>query len=85
MNKLVKGDGGIIGMTHSQSALNRWTICGPEISRIIHEFERSSEFSTQRQHHEQSAKLQEKFQSSVKALVDRFECCGNPFSEESGV
>ena len=41
MNKLVKGDGGAVGLTEDPQALERWMVAGPEISRLIHEFENS--------------------------------------------
>ena len=38
-NALVKGDGGAIGLTESPEALRRWMVSGPEIARIVGEFE----------------------------------------------
>lgn len=38
-NKCVKGDGGAIGLTENSSELLRWMISGPEISRMVNEFE----------------------------------------------
>ena len=38
-NKIVNGDGGIIGVTDNQEFLNRWLICAPEVTRLLHEFE----------------------------------------------
>ena len=38
-NAKIKGVGGAIGLTENESALQRWLICGPEISRLIDEFE----------------------------------------------
>ena len=42
-NKTVKGDGGAIGLTESPTQLMRWMVSGPEMSRIINEFEVSQE------------------------------------------
>ena len=42
-NKIVKGDGGAIGLTVSSTQLLRWMVSGPEISRIIKDFELSQE------------------------------------------
>ena len=42
-NKIVKGDGGAIGLTESSTQLLRWMVSGPEISRIINDFELSQE------------------------------------------
>ena len=38
-NAMVKGDGGAVGLTENPSALRRWMISGPEIARIVNEFE----------------------------------------------
>ena len=35
LNAVLKGDGGIIGITENESALKRWLIAGPEMARII--------------------------------------------------
>ena len=42
-NKIVKGNGGAIGLTESSTQLLRWMVSGPEISRIINHFELSQE------------------------------------------
>ena len=42
-NKIVKGDEGAIGLTESSTQLLRWMVSGPEISRIINDFELSQE------------------------------------------
>lgn len=39
MNAQVKGEGGAVGLTENPAALRRWIIAGPEIARIIQEFE----------------------------------------------
>ena len=38
-NKKVKGDGGAIGLTENSSELLRWMVCGPEVARVVGEFE----------------------------------------------
>lgn len=59
-NRIVKGDGGAIGLTENSCQLLRWMVCGPEISRLINEFKCSEELTKKRQsegpdlrHHEQ--------------------------------
>ena len=37
-NAVSKCDGGAIGLTEDQTALRRWTVAGPEISRLVDEF-----------------------------------------------
>ena len=44
-NKVVKGDGGAIGLTENPSQLLRWMICGPEVSGLINEFQTSEELT----------------------------------------
>ena len=39
MNAKVKGVGGAINLTENESSFPRWLICGPEIVRILDEFE----------------------------------------------
>ena len=41
LNKCIKGDGGVMGLTEDTAALQRWMLAGPEISRVVHvaEFE----------------------------------------------
>ena len=38
-NACVKGDGEAVGLTDDPSALRRWMVAGPEIARMIDEFE----------------------------------------------
>ena len=38
-NKVVKGDGGAVGFLQNPKALLRWMVAGPELARVIGEFE----------------------------------------------
>lgn len=38
-NAIIKQSGGAIGLTTNPSALRRWMVAGPEVSRIVTEFE----------------------------------------------
>lgn len=40
-NASVKGDGGTVGLTENHAALRRWMVSGPEMARLIGEFEAS--------------------------------------------
>ena len=79
------GDGGIIGITTDPHALRRWMVSGPEISRIIQEFEGARERTTnaKQKHHEQTQATQIKFAKQVQSLVSTIADHGNPFEEES--
>ena len=78
-NKCVKGDGGAIGLTENSSELLPWMIAGPEIARIIAEFEISKDIRSSKTkcrdtlHHEQSRSAQSKFEQQVHALCDTME------------
>ena len=49
-NARVKGDGGAVGLTQNPAALRRWMVSGPEMARLIEEFQ--SSISPQEQHKE---------------------------------
>ena len=38
-NAAIKGDGGAVGLTDNPAALRRWMMAGPEITRLIGEFQ----------------------------------------------
>ena len=37
-NKLIKGNGGAVGLAENGSQLLRWIVSGPEVARVVHEF-----------------------------------------------
>ena len=86
-NASVKGDGGAVGLTENPAALHRWMVSGPEMARLVGEFEASSEKrkETDTRHHEQTKHAQKAFAQDVKALTSAIEDMGNPFCEESSV
>ena len=88
-NKCVKGDGGAVGLTENSSQLLRWMVSGPEMARVINEFEKSQELIKRTQskgpdlrHHEQVKGVQTTFMKQLKALCDSIEEMGNPFLEQ---
>ena len=38
-NAVVKDDGGAVGLTECPTALQRWMVSGPEMARVINDFE----------------------------------------------
>ena len=74
-NKCAKGDGGEIGLTENTSELRRWTVAGPEISRLIAEFEAAMEEDNAKapdlRHHEQVKSIQSTFEKQVMDLSHR--------------
>ena len=85
-NALVKDDGGAVGLLDSPSALLRWMVAGPEIARLITEFEETSRpgpTTSAPKHHEQTKAFQSSFFQEVRAFVSVIEEMGNPFMEET--
>ena len=84
-NAAVKGDVGAIGLTENPAALRRWMVSGPEMARVIREFEMSTEKkkSTDFCHHEETKHVQKAFKRDVDCLAKTIEEYGNPFTENS--
>ena len=82
----VKGDGGAIGLTDNATALKRWMVAGPEVARVIVEFEdfnmhpRNQE---ETRHHEETPSVHNTFARAVRSLVAAIEELGNPLEEDS--
>ena len=54
-NAKIKGEGGAVGLTEDPAALRQWLIAGPEIARVVNEFEITflSHKADDVRHHEQ--------------------------------
>ena len=76
-NELIKGDGGVIGITETSGALLRWMVAGPELARVVKEFESTLKEDNTDQtctaYHEQSRACQADFISHVQSLVSTIE------------
>ncbi len=83
-NKTVKGPGGAVGLTENPSAFRRWMLSGPEMARLLKEFEEEYivEDDTHCLHHEQSDSTQNKFHRQVLSLTDTIKQMGNPFTDD---
>ena len=84
-NAAVKDDGGAVGFTANPAALKRWMVSGPEMARVIGEFEASTEKRKKLdpRHHEEAKHVQKAFERDVRSLVSTIEEMGNPFTEDS--
>ena len=85
-NAYVKGDGGAIGLTDNATALRRWMVAGPEVARVIVEFEDFNMHPRNHEeprHHEETPSVQNTFARDVRSLVAVIEELGNPFEEDS--
>ena len=88
LNKDIKGDGGMVGLTEDEEKFRHWTICSPEIARAVAEFEEGTVLQQKQHgsfhHHEDSNSFQIRFAKHVNDLLTEFEQLGNPFmSDES--
>ena len=83
-NAVVKESGGAVGLMMNPGALRRWTVAGPEVVRMVNEFEalQSHDQTTEHRHHEQHLRVQTSFLKEVKSLVAVIEEMGNPFLEQ---
>jgi hypothetical protein len=83
-NAAIKGDGGAVGLTDNPSALRRWMVAGPEVARLIEEFQDSNQdLSQDTKHHDQSSSVQTAFHKDVQSMIKVMEDFGNPFEEDS--
>ena len=67
----IKGEGGTIHVTWDPSALRRWVVAGPEVSRLAAAYELVSEAKDANEkvrHHEQTACAQLQFFENVGKL-----------------
>lgn len=84
-NAIVKESGGAIGLMTNPGALRRWMVAGPEVARMVTEFEtlQAHNHINDHRHHEQHPRVQTTFLKDVKSLVAVIEEMGNPFLEKS--
>ena len=85
-NADIKDDAGAIGLTEDPTALRRWMIAGPEVSRLVTRYEEvagTKDATISSKHHEQSESSQMTFFEKVEKLFTVFKEMGNPFEEES--
>ena len=80
-NASVKGDGGAVGLTENPAALRRWMVSGPDMARVIAEFQATADTRTKKidfRHHEQTKHTQLAFAGDVKSLSGVMREMGNP-------
>jgi len=83
-NAIVKGADGAIGLLTDTSALRRWLISGPEVSRIVNDLEHVfvRQTNTSDKHHEQYSSYQQHELHEIQSVRHKFEEYGNAFMEE---
>ena len=81
-NKYIKNNAGATSLINRQddSALVRWELCGPELGRVIVEFEEVESWTThekKQKHHEDSPTFTKDFIKGTTTLLNNFP--NNPF------
>ena len=82
MNAAVKSEDGAFGQTENPAALRRWMVAGPELSRMVQEFEGSFSSTDEHKHHDQKPGMQSAFLKDIKNTISSIEEFGNPFVDE---
>lgn len=78
-NKVIKDDGGAVGIFDNEQAVLQWAISGPAISKLLEPQEETS--FQERSHHEDTEAFEKKFRSDSEKLHQAFVLWGNPFEE----
>ena len=73
--------GGAVGLMENSGSPRRWMLGGPEITRIINEFDDqlTTEYTNETRHHKQHSAVQKSFVEQVTALVSCLEETGIHF------
>ena len=82
-NKKSKESGGAIGLTENPQMLGRWMVTGPELCRVVDEFEGVLNELDELPHHQEGRASQTRFLSRVRDLFDVILMNGNPFERAS--
>ena len=75
-NAIVKGSGGVVGLTENPTAFQRWMVSGPEFARLLGEFqvqylvENDPDAEKSLKHHESGNSAQKTFRTQVLKLAD---------------
>lgn len=74
-----------IGLTENSRALHRWMVSGPEMTRLVEEFNftKTKRWGKSERHHEANKHSQMAFAKDVKSLTRVMQDLRNPFSENS--
>ena len=86
-NKILKTDGGIIGILDNPNALLKWAISGPVISEILsnEKEEKEKDCIFAELHHEYTKSHEKAFQRDRKGFITSMLEYGNPFETEKNL
>ena len=79
-----KESGGAIGLTENPQMLERWMVAGPELCRVVEEFEGVQNELGELPHHQEGRASWRRFLSHVRDLIklNVILMNGNPFQEQ---
>ena len=82
-NKVIKADGGAIGILDNEIVLLVWATSGPQISEMLSELSNNSgdDENNFQYHHEDTDAFELKFQSNRENVLAAFQEFSNPFNE----
>ena len=83
-NKIIKGDGGLFGVTDQSISTQRWLLAAPEIASFIQSYEEQHGMAKtdRKRHHENTSSFETKFEKDVEALISSIEQLGCPFEDD---
>ena len=81
-NKIVKIDGGVIGILDNPKTLINWAVSGPVISNML-KFQLDHDCSEELNHHEDTASFEKQFCDDQEALLKAWSSFENPFEEST--
>ena len=82
-NKLVKGVGGIIGITEDPSSLAQWILIGPTLARLVDDYQENDHDTDELRPHQEECKFSQlRFLRHDQNMSDSIFQVGNPFQEE---
>ena len=85
-NAKVKGKGGVVRLTENPSALHRWIVAGPQMARLLTEFESmfllEDDSELNYRHYEEGLSTQEASRKQASKLTDVITDYGNPFHDD---
>ena len=81
-NKLIKIEGGAIGILDNHASLMKWMVGGPEIARVVSSFNNEEDKDQEDLfHHEDTDSHEKRFRKNVLSFKTAFDELGNPFEE----
>ena len=77
-----KESGGAIGLTENPQMLERWMVAGPELCRVVEEFEGVQNELGELPHHQEGRASRRRFLSHVRDVINVILMNGNPFEKQ---